>query len=187
MATTPKTFSLSKDNQFIHTNIIDERDRYDNIIVAIYVSEYNDDPNSFAIAEDEGRGKASRWSPTPLARISNDPSQQEASWSHQALEVNGVTLQGDQLTELFNDLTIVREHDREKRNKTHLLVNRQGLCFVDVGGAQIRKLRVNDYFGWSKYGVKLVPHNKEAWKRLDMHTGKEVDGGGSHHWWNPWS
>ncbi|CAI0472075.1 unnamed protein product [Linum tenue] len=60
--------------------------------------------------------------------------------------------------------------------------NSQGLCLVNVGGATVKKVRVNDYFGWSKYGVKPAAGE---WKRVDMANGQET-GGGDDGWKWPW-
>ncbi|CAL1398975.1 unnamed protein product [Linum trigynum] len=170
-----KTFSLASDKQFIHTATKDEKTSAGKI-VALYVSEYKGDQNGFDITRAGDDGWVGQ-----LARVSNDPDQlRQGLATHEALEVNGVTIQGERLTELFNDLAVEREADRAK--KSYLMTNRQGLCLVNVGGSTVKKVRVNDYFGWSKYGVKPAAGE---WKRVDMANGQETGGGDD--WWKwPW-
>ncbi|CAN0879773.1 hypothetical protein LINGRAHAP2_LOCUS13283 [Linum grandiflorum] len=139
-------FKLSSDKHFLRTFKGDP---------AIYVFEYRDDPNTF----DMIRASNSRW--TQLAKVAPN------SVLFNELEVLGVTIRSNQLTQLANDLTLT-----DVGGQTfHLIVNRQGLCFVYVNSPySIMRLRVNDYFGWSKYGVN-VGQASVVWDRWDMNSG----------------
>ncbi|CAN1142329.1 hypothetical protein LINPERPRIM_LOCUS25970 [Linum perenne] len=99
-----------------------------------------------------------RW----IARVGHSPA---ASFTE--LEVLGVRIRSNQLAQLANDLTLT-DHAGQT---FHLIVNRQGLCFLYVNSpSSIMRLRINDYFGWSRYGVD----NSEVsvvWNRWDMSSG----------------
>ncbi|CAN1175548.1 hypothetical protein LINPERHAP2_LOCUS32000 [Linum perenne] len=86
-----------------------------------------------------------------------------------ALEVNGVTFLRGWVSTLANDLIITGKDGQ----KFHLMVNRQGLCFLDVSGdlGPVKWLRINDRFGWSKYGVKVLQGGTVTWSVCDMHNG----------------
>ncbi|CAN0879783.1 hypothetical protein LINGRAHAP2_LOCUS13287 [Linum grandiflorum] len=140
-------FKLSSDKQFLRTF----KGSTD-----IYVFEYLNDPNTF-----------------DMIRASNAPWKQLAlvsptSTTFNALEVQDVTIRSDQLTQLANDLTLTDAGGQTFQ----LIVNRQGLCFVYVNSpsSSIMRLRVSDYFGWSKYGVS-VGQASVVWDRWDMHSG----------------
>ncbi|CAN0879781.1 hypothetical protein LINGRAHAP2_LOCUS13285 [Linum grandiflorum] len=153
-------FKLSSDKHFLRTFKGDP---------AVHVFEYLDDPNAFDVI----RASNSRW--TPVAKVAPD------SVSFNELEVQGVTIRSDQLTQLANDLTLTAEDGGQT---FHLIVNRQGLCFLYVdspsSSSSIMRLRVNDYFGWSKYGVN--PNGGQAgvvWNRWDMSSGAVLVPAGS--------
>ncbi|CAN1235613.1 hypothetical protein LINPERPRIM_LOCUS4558 [Linum perenne] len=85
------------------------------------------------------------------------------------LEVNGVTFSREWVSTLANDLIITGKDGQ----KFHLMVNRQGLCLLDVSGdsGPVKWLRINDRFGWSKYGVKVLQGGTVTWSVCDMHNG----------------
>ncbi|CAN0879784.1 hypothetical protein LINGRAHAP2_LOCUS13288 [Linum grandiflorum] len=90
------------------------------------------------------------------------------SASFTELENLGVRIRSNQLTQLVNDLTLT-----DVGGQTfHLIVNRQGLCFLYVNSppSSIMRLRISDYFGWSKYGVN-VGQASVVWDRWDMSSG----------------
>ncbi|CAL1398254.1 unnamed protein product [Linum trigynum] len=72
-----------------------------------------------------------------------------------ALQVWGVTIEGEeQFKELVADMAIKSSQTRSRSYR--LGVNRFGLCFL-IGGPVHplgRSVVINDYFGWSKYGVE---------------------------------
>ncbi|CAI0396621.1 unnamed protein product [Linum tenue] len=112
-----------------------------------------DDPNVFAMIH----ASDSRWNlPTAVGHPA----------AFKALEVCGVTIGGEKLKELAKDLTLT---DPSTGQTFHLIVNRQGLCFVYVASQPIVRLRINDHFGWSKYGVK--PRISTIWSVWDMSNG----------------
>ncbi|CAI0396497.1 unnamed protein product [Linum tenue] len=137
---------LNSDNQFIRS--------FKGYPTNIFVYDYMDDPNVFEMIH----ASNSRWSsPTAVGPT--------ITASYKALEVSGVTIGGDKLTELAKDLTLT-----DRNGQTfHLIVNRQGLCFVYVASQPIMRLRINDRFGWSKYGVK--PRISTVWSVWDMSSG----------------
>ncbi|CAL1363664.1 unnamed protein product [Linum trigynum] len=135
-------FKLQSDNQFLRTH----KGHPD----VVFVYEYMDDPNVFETIH----ASDSRW---------NAPS---AVGHPAALEVFGVTIGGAKLKELAKDLTLT---DPSTGQTFHLIVNRQGLCFVYVASQPIVRLRINDHFGWSKYGVK--PRISTIWSVWDMSNG----------------
>ncbi|CAN0879782.1 hypothetical protein LINGRAHAP2_LOCUS13286 [Linum grandiflorum] len=140
-------FKLSSDKHFLRTFKGDP---------AVHVFEYLDDPNAF----DMIRASNSRW--THLAKVGRH------SAPFNELEVLGVTIRSNQLTQLAHDLTLT-----DGGGQTfHLIVNRQGLCFlyVDSPSSSVMRLRVNDYFGWSKYGVNAGQAGV-VWDRWDMSSG----------------
>ncbi|CAI0396487.1 unnamed protein product [Linum tenue] len=139
-------FRLEFDNQFLLTFLGDPD---------IHVFEYTDDPNVFEMIYDRDD---SRW----LTGITVGRS---PAASFRALEVFGVTIGGNKLKQLAKDLTLVDENGQP----FHLLVNRQGLCFLRVRSQSIVRLRINDHFGWSKYGVN--PQISTIWSIWDMNNG----------------
>ncbi|CAI0406928.1 unnamed protein product [Linum tenue] len=89
-----------------------------------------------------------------------------------ALEVHGVVIEGNQLTQLWNDLTLVGTSDGGQN--FCLVANRNGLCFLLVGSPSVKRLRVNDYFGWAKYGVKPPIGTSTIWNRCDLSSGETL-------------
>ncbi|CAL1385629.1 unnamed protein product [Linum trigynum] len=145
-------FSLNSDKQFIQTH---HPSPY------IHVYEYKGDPNVFEMIH--AQDSSFRLPPTRIAVPL--PPLRGAVTEFDELEVFGVTIRGNQLVQLFNDLTLTHAN-----GKTFpLLVNRQGLCFLEVGGQPVRRLRINDHFGWSKYGV--APRICTIWSIWDMNNG----------------
>ncbi|CAN0928183.1 hypothetical protein LINGRAHAP2_LOCUS36319 [Linum grandiflorum] len=67
--------------------------------------------------------------------------------TYKQLEVNGVTFPNQWLSYLAGDLTPVGKDGQ----KFTLMVNRQGLCIIDISGdtGPMKWLRINDRFGWS--------------------------------------
>ncbi|CAN0879771.1 hypothetical protein LINGRAHAP2_LOCUS13281 [Linum grandiflorum] len=87
---------------------------------------------------------------------------------YKALEVHGVKIQGQMLTQLVNDLTLTAPDGQT----FHMAVNRQGFCYLFVNSAYVKRLRINDYFNWSKYGVKRSPIiSTMIWNRSEMGSG----------------
>ncbi|CAN1142327.1 hypothetical protein LINPERPRIM_LOCUS25970 [Linum perenne] len=120
-------FKLESDKQFLRTFKGDPD---------IYVFEYLDDPNVFEMIR--ASDSSWRW----IARVGHSPA---ASFTE--LEVLGVRIRSNQLAQLANDLTLT-DHAGQT---FHLIVNRQGLCFLYVNSpSSIMRLRINDYFGWSR-------------------------------------
>ncbi|CAI0473774.1 unnamed protein product [Linum tenue] len=138
-------FKLQNDNQFVRT--VDGSPD-------IHVVEYMDDLNAFDLIH----VSSSRWRDS----IAVGPS---AGARFKKLEVHGVTIQGSRLEELVKDLTWVDPNGR----RFFPVVNRQGLCLVYVGCEPIKRVRINDHFGWSKYGVK--PVISTIWSIWDMSSG----------------
>ncbi|CAN1142338.1 hypothetical protein LINPERPRIM_LOCUS25973 [Linum perenne] len=91
--------------------------------------------------------------------------------NYKALEVHGVKIHGHLLTQLVNDLTLTAPDGQT----FHLAVNRQGFCYLFVNSASIKRLRINDYFDWSKYGVKpQMVANATIWNRCNMGSGVTI-------------
>ncbi|CAN1178149.1 hypothetical protein LINPERHAP2_LOCUS33506 [Linum perenne] len=134
------TFTLTSNNQFIRTF----RNSPD-----ICVFDCQDDLASF----DTILSIPSHW--TFCARIGD-------SAQYTALELFGTTIHGNQLSHLASDLTF-----KSNSHTFYLIVNREGLCFLSVGDPVVKRVRVNDYFGWSKYGVSCPP-NCTVWSKFDM-------------------
>ncbi|KAL6540499.1 hypothetical protein OROMI_024382 [Orobanche minor] len=76
---------------------------------------------------------------------------------YNTLEVFGTKIHGDKLNELASEL-ILRSNS--------MIVNREGLCFLSVGSRFVKRVRLNDYFGWSKFGVK--PEIETVWNKFNM-------------------
>ncbi|KAL6540498.1 hypothetical protein OROMI_024381 [Orobanche minor] len=131
------TFSLTSDNYFLRT-FPHSQD--------IFVFDFKDDITSFDIV------LSSHF--TLRARIGD-------SHQHKALEVFGTTIHGDKLVKLASDLTL-----KSGVQTFYLMVNREGLCFLSVNGPVVKRLRLNDYFGWSKFDVK--PEIKTVWNKFNM-------------------
>ncbi|CAN0926146.1 hypothetical protein LINGRAHAP2_LOCUS35166 [Linum grandiflorum] len=87
----------------------------------------------------------------------------------QALEVFGVTIKGDKFKELLKDLKF-----NGAKNVT-LSVNRLGQCYVyGIEHPSFAKpvIRLNDLFGWSKYGVNLpdgAVNHVNVWDKRDTY------------------
>ncbi|CAL1380666.1 unnamed protein product [Linum trigynum] len=67
----------------------------------------------------------------------------------------------------------------EEGNNVYVYVNRLGLCIMSgIKHPSVRAVRINDCFGWSKYGVTvprdLIRASSAAWNRLDMFNGETV-------------
>ncbi|KAL6539824.1 hypothetical protein OROHE_011595 [Orobanche hederae] len=141
------TFSLTSNNYFLRT-FPHSQD--------IFVFDFKDDITSFDIV----------LSPhsyfTLRARIGD-------SQQHKALEVFGTTIHGDKLVKLASDLTL-----KSGVQTFYLMVNREGLCFLSVNGTIVKRLRLNDYFGWSKFGVK--PEIETVWNKFNMFDRRIVIG-----------
>ncbi|CAN1175590.1 hypothetical protein LINPERHAP2_LOCUS32028 [Linum perenne] len=88
---------------------------------------------------------------------------------YEELKVHGVTFSKEWVSSLANDLIVTGKDGQ----KFHLMVNRQGLCLLDVSGdsGPVKWLRINDRFGWSKYGVKMLQGGNVNWSVCDMHNG----------------
>ncbi|CAI0407673.1 unnamed protein product, partial [Linum tenue] len=69
---------------------------------------------------------------------------------------------------LRNDLTLTAASDGQK---FRLATNRNGICYLYVNSPSVKRLRVNDYFGWAKYGVKPPISTSTIWNKCDMSTG----------------
>ncbi|CAN1163609.1 hypothetical protein LINPERPRIM_LOCUS32726, partial [Linum perenne] len=83
-----------------------------------------------------------------------------------SLEVFGVTIEGITLLNLAKDLIYT---DTSTGRTIYPLVNRQGLCIMHVESNPVKRLRINDNFGWSRYGVKPPTHT--MWSVCDMSNG----------------
>ncbi|CAN1175602.1 hypothetical protein LINPERHAP2_LOCUS32037 [Linum perenne] len=142
-------FNLESDNQFI--GISDEDS--DNITVF----EYMGDPNDFQMVY----ASSSRW-----RKVATIGSSQEFD----ALEVFGVTISDEKMEDLVNDLTFI---DPTNDEPFYPLINRQGLCVLSLECGPVKRLRINDHFGWSKYGV-VRPGGRvvsTVWNVCDMSNG----------------
>ncbi|CAI0407672.1 unnamed protein product [Linum tenue] len=156
-------FSLSSDNYFIRS--ADMKNDPD-----FFVYEYLHDPYDMAIVRRDGL--SNEWGP----RVRVGPSTRA---KFGALEVFGVTIQGKlQWSDLANDLKLPGDNNYDGETMFRLLVNRRGLCFLEgVRTESFTVLRINDCFGWSRYGVK-VPEFTSAnvCNKCDMYTfGTVVD------------
>ncbi|CAN1228595.1 hypothetical protein LINGRAPRIM_LOCUS1307 [Linum grandiflorum] len=127
-------FELVSDKQFIMAS--DTKDDHD-----IWAFEYPGDPTRWDIIR-----PGHNWGVG--VRVGNSEHAQFKS-----LKVLGVAIKGTQLTELARDLILDSKVDNQN---FRLLVNRLGHCLLrKVNNPTIVMLRINDYFGWSKYGVTL--------------------------------
>ncbi|CAI0396502.1 unnamed protein product [Linum tenue] len=122
----------------------------------VEVVEYAGDPRDFGMVDLDARswGHSSVVGPSAEAKF-------------EALEVFGVTIGGEQLKELVEDLKVGCSKDESH----YLMVNRQGLCLLHAGGPSIAWLRLNDRFGWSKYGVRPAIETGTIWSVWDMSSG----------------
>ncbi|CAN0879780.1 hypothetical protein LINGRAHAP2_LOCUS13284 [Linum grandiflorum] len=139
-------FSLSTDSHFVRA--------WPSLSsVDVFVHELTGDPYDFEIVRSNDC-------------VIGDPIQAGPSNDsrYKALEVHGVKIQGHMLTQLVNDLTLTAPDGQT----FHLAVNRQGLCYLFVNSAYVKRLRINDYFNWSKYGVK---RSTTIWNRCEMGSG----------------
>ncbi|CAI0396530.1 unnamed protein product [Linum tenue] len=130
----------------------------------IHVLEYKGeaDPNAFEMVH---AARSTAWK--ERAKVSAD----DAS-CYRKLKVLGVRIHGEQLGELADDLTITGSNGQT----FHLMVNRRGLCFLEIDNemGRVKRLRINDHFGWSKYGVR--PETSTAWSVSDMDNGAVLVG-----------
>ncbi|CAI0469202.1 unnamed protein product [Linum tenue] len=97
-----------------------------------------------------------------------------SSEQHKALQVFGVTIEGGRLGELARELRAI-----EEGNNVYVYVNRLGLCIMlGIKHPSVTAVRINDCFGWSKYGVRvpqeLIRASAASWNRLDMFNGETV-------------
>ncbi|CAI0396620.1 unnamed protein product [Linum tenue] len=118
-STTWSVYHLKSDNEFIRTS-----KGYPYILVYDYL----DDP----YLSDVIHANSSRFE--PLAVVGR----RSSAAPYKALDVLGVTIHGDKLEELMEDLTLV-----DQTGQTfHLLVNRRGLCLLYVGSRRVMRLRI---------------------------------------------
>ncbi|CAN0926145.1 hypothetical protein LINGRAHAP2_LOCUS35165 [Linum grandiflorum] len=148
-------FELASDKQFILPS--ETKDDYD-----VFVCEYRGDPNQFDFIRPNNSG----WDVITRVGISEQT-------KFKALKVFGVTIEGKQLAELCRDLSL---QGAVNNQIIRLIVNRLGQCLImRINNPTIRLLRINDYFGWSKYGVILpqgTPTN--VWSKCDMYNGATI-------------
>ncbi|CAI0407683.1 unnamed protein product [Linum tenue] len=153
-------FSLTSDNQFIVASYAENDPD-------LYVYEYKGDPNALEVTQ-----SCDGWE-TDGVRVG--PSEHA---DFRALELFGVTIQGTstQWRELMKDLKLEGFDGQAFR----LVVNRLGQCFVNkVNAPSVRLLRLNDRFGWSKYGVELPKSSlggyPNVWNVIfDIYSGETV-------------
>ncbi|CAL1398253.1 unnamed protein product [Linum trigynum] len=134
-------FTLNSDNQFITPSL--------SLQGHVTVMEYSVDPYAF-----------DRIRPAPLPghctlRAVVGP---RRPYKKLQVHVGGVTFENQKLADLANDLSF-KAADGSSTILHRLSVNRFGMCFfTDVDHAAFGMLAMNDYFGWSKYGV-VVPRD----------------------------
>ncbi|CAI0407678.1 unnamed protein product [Linum tenue] len=126
--------------------------------VDVYVHDYTGDIYDPDLIRYKDNG---RWGNN---RIKIGPS---ADAQFKALEVHGVVIEGNQLTQLWNDLTLTAPDGQ----KFCLTANRSGICYLLVNSPSVMRLRVNDYFGWAKYGVKPPISTSTIWTKCDLSSG----------------
>ncbi|CAL1372975.1 unnamed protein product [Linum trigynum] len=146
-------FSLTSDRQFV-AGLKDDPN--------LYVYEYLGDLNESTIIR-----PGQPWSSDGVII---GPSQQT---NFKALEVFGVIISDKLFMELVKDLNLKGYNGQTFR----LVVNRRGCCLLDRVNdpSSFAMLRINDCFGWSKYGVKLPKFTSaDVWNRCDMYNGATV-------------
>ncbi|CAL1398249.1 unnamed protein product [Linum trigynum] len=153
-------FILKSDHQFVTPRT--------NADLLVFDFEHMGDMNTTALQTNE---RGALLAKRPAVRVG--PSSEQ----HKALQVFGVTIDGEQLGGLARELSGI-----EDGNNVYVYVNRLGLCVVTkINHPQTKSLRVNDCFGWSKYGVR-VPREMickpttttTLWNRLDMFNGETM-------------
>ncbi|CAI0469204.1 unnamed protein product [Linum tenue] len=135
-------FTLNSDNQFITPSL--------DLQGHVTVMEYSVDPYAF-----------DRIRPAPLPGHCALRAVVGPRRPYKKLQVvAGVTFENQKLADLANDLSFKAADGGTILHR--LSVNRFGMCFfTDVDHAAFGKLAMNDYFGWSKYGV-VVPRDVVA-------------------------
>ncbi|CAL1362839.1 unnamed protein product [Linum trigynum] len=142
-------FKMDSDTYFIRDFVGQPTD--------LQVYDYTDQHTDFDMVRHSG----SRWRQPTIVGLSTRA-------QFKALEVFGVTIGGDQLKELVKDLSF----SNSAGQTFHFSVNRQGLCFLIVYSQPIVRLRINDRFGWSRYGVKpQLSSRAMLWSICDMSNG----------------
>ncbi|CAL1363570.1 unnamed protein product [Linum trigynum] len=140
-------FSLTSDDQFI-------RAKEGSPVISVYT--FLDDLKDF--------GFIFRRTSKQQPRLSTSTRVGPTAPKFKELEVLGVTIGGDRLKELIGDLVLPKESH-------YLMVNRQGLCLLHAGGPSVAWLRLNDRFGWFKYGVRPAVETGTIWSVWDMSSG----------------
>ncbi|CAL1409689.1 unnamed protein product [Linum trigynum] len=154
-----KAFTLTSDQIFITPCVICSR----TLDVYWYKGDLNDDFQGTRGAQTHRQ----HWDISRQVRVG--PMEEQ----YKALQVFGTTVKRNKLRRLVKDLIKMRAGSAMGFN---VFVNRIGLCIiipVNGGGA----LRINDLFGWSRYGVKLprdVGTGYTVWDRVDMYTRETV-------------
>ncbi|CAI0406564.1 unnamed protein product [Linum tenue] len=149
------TFELTSDNEFIMASTDERTD--------VIVLQYSDDPTALEMIR-----------PSPISGELTDGVRVGASpkAEYNALEVMGAVIKKRRLKELAKDLALPLLDG----GFLPLLVNRRGLCLAaDIDHPSVWRLRINDYFGWSKYGViREVLDGGGVWNKCDMYNGAVV-------------
>ncbi|CAN1142344.1 hypothetical protein LINPERPRIM_LOCUS25973 [Linum perenne] len=127
-------------------------------VIDVYVLEYLGDPYDPQMIR---INDPDRWLGKPIKVGPSSDSK------YKALEIFRVIIRGNQLTQLVQDLTLTSTDGQS----FVLAVNRQGFCYIYINNPSVTRLRINDYFGWSKYGVNL---NVKMWNRCDMYNGETL-------------
>ncbi|CAL1409688.1 unnamed protein product [Linum trigynum] len=154
-----KAFALNSDKIFI-TPCVDSS----TLEVWWYKGDLNDD-----FQRTRGRRLNEHWGDNSRVRVG--PNEQQ----YQALQVFGATVKGYQFIVLVNDL--IRMLGAGSAMGFNVFVNRFGLCIISRVNGGGGALRINDRFGWSRYGVKLprdVGTGNTVWNIVDMYTGETV-------------
>ncbi|CAI0546727.1 unnamed protein product [Linum tenue] len=162
---TSKAFTLKSDQIFITPCVICSR----TLDVYWYKGDLNDDFQGTR-GEQTRRRLVEHWDISFRVRVG--PLEQQ----YKALQVFGTTVKRNKLRTLVNDL--IKMRGGSSAAGFNVFVNRIGLCIISpVNGGGGGALRINDLFGWSKYGVKLprdVGTGYTVWDRVDMYTGETV-------------
>ncbi|CAL1372983.1 unnamed protein product [Linum trigynum] len=145
-------YSLNSDDKFITPSC-------QNVEVRLYKGDTNDfKVTQTAYWSDHWSDPAYRVGPT--------------AEKYKALQVFGTTIEGDRFQELVDELKAIEE------GGILIFVNRLGLCIIsEIRHPSIKAMRINDYFGWSKYGVRVpleVIRTSTVWNKFDMHNGETV-------------
>ncbi|CAL1398252.1 unnamed protein product [Linum trigynum] len=151
-------FILKSDNQFITP-------ASSNADVLVYDFDHMGDMNTTLQINEKGALLPKR----PAVRVG------PSSPQHKALQAFGVAIEGEQLGGLARELAGI-----EDGNNVYVYVNRLGLCIITkINHPSVKAMRINDYFGWSKYGVRvpremICKSTTTLWNRLDMFTGETM-------------